>query len=118
MSQDGEVQSTGYRINDNASSVLLTPEVADAFTAVKMMPEGAAKKKALADLRARYPFRLPPRASLERDPDKSAALRLRDPDGHTRILLRVAADGTPSMQFLDATGKVIHQWPEAGAPGK
>jgi hypothetical protein len=42
---------------------------------------------------------------------------LRDPDGHTRILLRVAADGTPTMQFLDAARKVTNQWPETPAPG-
>jgi hypothetical protein len=53
------------------------------------------------------------RASIERDPDKSAALRLRDPEGRTRILLRVAADGTPTMQFLDASGNVLHHWPDA-----
>jgi hypothetical protein len=29
-----------------------------------------------------------------------------------RILLRVAADGTPTKQFLDAAGKVTHQWLE------
>jgi hypothetical protein len=29
-----------------------------------------------------------------------------------RILLRVAEDGTPEMQFLDALGKVTAQWPK------
>jgi hypothetical protein len=47
-----------------------------------------------------------PRTSIHRArPDKSAALRLRDPEGHTRILLCVSAGGTPTMQFLDAAGR-------------
>jgi hypothetical protein len=80
-----------------------------------MMLDGPEKQKAWKDLDAKYPSKLPARASLERDADKSAALRLRDPECHTRILLHVASDGTPTMQFLDASGKVTHQWPEAPA---
>jgi hypothetical protein len=38
-----------------------------------------------------------------------------EPDGHIRIRLKVAADGTPSMEFLDAMGKITHQWPESPA---
>jgi hypothetical protein len=63
-------------------------------------------------------MRLHARASLERDPNKAAALRLRDPEGRTRILLRVAADGTPDMQFLDASGTITHEWPDAGVESK
>ena len=109
--QEGDERGTSYQINDNATGTLLTPEVLSAFSAVKVMPDGPAKQRAWKDLLAKYPMKLAPRAALERAPDKSAALRLRDPEGHTRILLRVAADGTPSMQFFDATGKVTHQWP-------
>jgi hypothetical protein len=45
-------------------------------------------------------------------------LRLRDPEGRTRILLRVGADGTPAMQFLDASGKITHEWPGAAVESK
>jgi hypothetical protein len=115
--QDGQSRETGYIINDNAGDTLLTPEVFNAFSAVKAMPKGPAKDKAYSDLLAKYPVnKLPQRALLGRTADKSAVLFLRDPQGHTRIKLRVAADGTPSMQFLDADGKVTHQWPEGSAP--
>ena len=120
-SQDGDDRATSYQINDNASSTLLTPDIIGAWAAARSMPDGPEKQQALADLRAKHPSKLPPRASLERQPDKSAALRLCDPEGHTRILLRVAADGTPAMQFFDATGKVTQQWPETPIqpqPGK
>jgi hypothetical protein len=109
--QDGDDRETAYQINDN-STTLLTPDVFAAIDKVRSMPDGPEKKKARADLLARYPMRLHARASLERLSDKSSALRLRDPQGQTRILLRVAADGTPAMQFFDASGKVTHQWPD------
>lgn len=112
--QDGDDRETAYQINDN-NTTLFTPDVFAAIDKIRAMPDGPEKKKARADLAARYPMRLRTRASLERLADKSAALRLRDPQGQTRILLRVDADGTPSMQFLDASGKVTHQWPETAA---
>ena len=113
-SQEGDDRETAYQINDN-NTTLLTPEVMTAFEKIRAMPDGPAKDKARAEFAAKYPLRLHPRASLERDADKSSELRLRDPQGQTRILLRVAADGTPSMQFLDSSGKVTHQWPDTAA---
>lgn len=109
--QDGHERSSSYQINDN-NTTLMTPEVFSAYARVRAMLDGPDKQKAMADVMARYPMKLHARASIERDPDKSAVLRLRDPEGRTRILLRVASDGTPSMQFLDASGKVSHQWPD------
>lgn len=113
-SQDGDDRETAYQINDNGTT-LLTPDVFAAIQKIRAMPDGPEKQKALAAFSATHSMRLRPRAALERDPDKSAALRLRDPQGQTRILLRVAADGTPSMQFLDASGKVTRQWPDTAA---
>ena len=43
---------------------------------------------------------------LGRVNDKSAVLQLKDPEGRNRIVLKVAADGTPSIQLLDAIGHV------------
>lgn len=115
-SQDGQDRETAYQINDNASETLFTPEVLDAFSAVRAMPDGPAKQKARKDLFARYPVQLPQRALLGRLSDKSAVMLLRDPEGRIRIELRVAANGTPSMEFLDAAGKVTHAWPEVPLP--
>jgi hypothetical protein len=53
------------------------------------------------------------RIYLGRSKDKSVAMRFRDADGHDRIVIKVAADGTPSVQFLDAVGKIISQVPES-----
>jgi hypothetical protein len=56
--------------------------------------------------------------SVTRTKQQAAALRLRDPEGRTRILLRVGADGTPAKQFLDAFGKITHEWPDTGVESK
>jgi len=53
------------------------------------------------------------RLYLGRSSDKSVALKLKDVDGHDRIVVQVAADGSPVIQFLDAKGTVISQVPEA-----
>lgn len=52
------------------------------------------------------------RAHLGRNPDQSATLELKDSAGRDRIVIKVAADGTPTLQFLDQSGKVMEQFPK------
>ena len=52
------------------------------------------------------------RAYLGRKTDHSAGLELKDTAGRDRIVMKVAQDGTPSLQFLDEQGKVIAQFPK------
>lgn len=114
--QDGDERFTTYQINDNVGDTLITPEFTSALHAIKTMSDGPQKQAAIADFHKKYPpYALRKRASLGREVDKASVLRLCDPDGHTRILLRVAADGSPSMQFLDAAGAITQQWPVASA---
>jgi hypothetical protein len=114
--QDGEDRHAAIQISDNGSG-RITPEVLAAFAAVKSMPADTAehvaqKKKALAALLVKYPIVLHPRAYLGRDEDKGSSLRLADAQGKDRIILRVGNDGTPEMEFLDASGKVTARWPK------
>jgi hypothetical protein len=51
------------------------------------------------------------RIYLGRVDDKSAVLKLKDQDGKDRIVIQVAPDGTPTLQFLDADGHVMFQLP-------
>jgi hypothetical protein len=53
------------------------------------------------------------RAYLGQVGDRSVGLRLMDEGGHDRIRLRVNPDGSPVIQFLDASGKVTTQLPSA-----
>lgn len=117
MQQDGMTRNAGIRIWDNGSGHI-TPEVLAAASKVKALPMDtpehiAAAQKAMEELLAKYPIKEIPRAYLGRDREKGSSLRLNDAAGHNRILLRVAGDGTPEMQFLDASGKVTSQWPAA-----
>jgi len=49
------------------------------------------------------------RILLGRTDDRSVALRLKDDQGRDRIVIRVAPDGTPTLQLLDANGKVTNE---------
>lgn len=109
-SQEGPSRSSKIVILDNPASPL-TPAVMEEAERIKAMPHGPERAKAWEALKVK----LPPaaqRAYLGRTPDNDARLELSDQQGRTRIQLRVTADGTPTMQFLDAHGKVTHQWPE------
>ena len=56
------------------------------------------------------------RLQLGRSPDGSVGLNLSDGNGKTRIRLAVQADGKSSMQFLDANGAVVSEFPAARKP--
>jgi len=56
-----------------------------------------------------------PRLFLGQDPQHGLALDMKDKQGHNRIVLRVEPDGSPSLQFLDANGKVIGRVPAVPA---
>jgi len=51
------------------------------------------------------------RLVLGRSPDGSVGMDLHDTNGKSRIHLAVQADGKPSLQFLDETGKVTDEFP-------
>ena len=51
------------------------------------------------------------RVLLGRLQDSSSELALKDEKGRNRIVIRVAADGTPTLQFLDAAGKIVDELP-------
>jgi hypothetical protein len=41
-------------------------------------------------------------------------LKLKDVEGRDRIIIQVAADGSPVLQFFDESGKVVSQLPALG----
>lgn len=50
-----------------------------------------------------------PRLMMARAGDGSVSLGMKDRQGHTRILIKVAADGTPVIELLDPSGRVVSQ---------
>jgi hypothetical protein len=55
-----------------------------------------------------------PRVYVGRDVNRAAIIDLADPQGRSRIRMRVDSLGTPSLEFLDANGTVTARFPEAG----
>lgn len=84
----------------------LSPDVIDYFETIKAMPEGPAKQNAWADAEKKYPSGSN-RVILRKAGDNSAGLTLNDPAGHPRLRVKVAADGTPSIQMLASDGRVL-----------
>lgn len=77
----------------------------DLMARIRDLPE--AQQKAAKDrFRASHP-EPQQRLMMARLPDGSVALGLNDPEGRARIMLKVGEDGTPSIQMLDANGKVV-----------
>lgn len=50
-----------------------------------------------------------PRLMMSRAGDGSVSLDMKDQQGRTRILIKVAADGSPVIELLDPSGKVVSQ---------
>ena len=55
-----------------------------------------------------------PRITVARGDDGVAKISLRDALGHPRIVMGVAADGTSSLKFLDAEGKLLDELAPSG----
>ena len=81
---------------------------------IDKMSDSAAKAAALQRLyepRNGIPLRAT-RVYIGRDPSKSAALNLSDPNGKPRLRLRVDSLGKASIEFLDETGAVTARLPQ------
>lgn len=106
---DGEKQSESVVLVDRPNYPI--GELIDLTDRTKDMP----KEKRQAEIEQFLKSHPSPHARvyLGRAADKSAALKLKDADGKDRVIIQVAPDGTPSLQFLDASGKVVSQLPQA-----
>ncbi len=103
----GDSHTVYYGINDDTTRDPLTPELLAEYVRFKTMPQGPARDAERKRLRAEHPGGLISRGFFGRQADKSVSLRLKDQQGHDRLVARVAADGMPELQFLDANGKVV-----------
>jgi hypothetical protein len=74
-------------------------------------PQRDSAMRALQKLAADSGLTPAPRILIGRGSEKAATVRLNDPAGRTRILLRVDSLGTPTMQFLDPAGNVTYELP-------
>ena len=88
--------------------------VAERDSIMKAHPEGPARRAALqkwAEPRNGVPL-FAQRVYVGRDNNKAALVNLSDRNGKPRIRLMVDSLGTPSLEFLDETGRVTSRLPE------
>jgi len=115
---DGDSHRAYYRINDDTSRDPITPELAAEYERIKAMPQGPGRDAEWKRLRAEHPGGIISRGIFGSEPDKSVNLRLKDQQGRDRLVARVAPDGSPEVQFLDANGKVIRSIAAGSPDGK
>jgi len=106
-SSDGNSRNTYYVLNDDDRPYSLTPAYSAEWQRIKAMPAGPEHVAALKAWHAKYPGGIINRAYFGRDQDKSVSLSLKDQQGHERLVVRVAPDGNPLIEFLDGAGKVV-----------
>lgn len=104
---DGRRQS-GITISDRGNYPIM--DALQAFTSMQKLPP-AQQPAERAKFRASHPGDAP-RLYLGRSADRSVALRLMDEQGRDRLRVKVNADGSPVIQFLDDAGKVTAELPQ------
>lgn len=97
--EDGAQRRSGLIVTDRPDRSMDW----DRLDQIRRMPAGPAKDAAYAE----QAKGVAQRAWLGRQTDGSSQLVLRDGAGKPRLRLSVAADGTSSIAFLDAAGKVM-----------
>lgn len=104
---DGNARDTSLSINDDDTPWTLTPQVVSEWQQARAMPSGPERTAAMQAWHAKYPGGITHRATLARSDDKAVALTRRDQNGRARLIARVAADGEPTLEFLDEQGRVV-----------
>jgi hypothetical protein len=106
-------RQAGLAFSDRTTQPII--ELVAERDSIDKMPEGPAKTEALR--RFNMPIRdgvvrAAPRVFLGRDRSKASVLRLSDPMGRPRLIMRVDSLGVPQLEFLDDSGRVTARLPE------
>ena len=106
-------RQAGLTFSDRTDRPII--EFVNEMDSVAKLPDGPAKTAAMQ--RLRQPIRdgvvmAAPRVFIGRDRTKSSLLRLSDPMGRPRLVLRVDSLGAPQLEFLDDSGHVTSRLPQ------
>jgi hypothetical protein len=104
---DGE-RSAGLTVWDR--SELPLSDTVRALNAANALPSGPERDRAVQAARAAAPP-APRRLFAGKDTDRSAMVSLSDANGKPRLVMKVEADGSASIEFLDADGKTVQRIP-------
>jgi hypothetical protein len=113
--QDQLVQLVGADDKDGHTAGLVVGDRPDRSIAgdlvemqkIDAMP--AAQREALIAARTKSGYYGSTRIKVMREDDGAARISLRDALGHPRIVMSVTADGSSSLEFLDADGRVLNK---------
>ncbi len=105
--RDGDKKFSLLRMDDRGDYPIT--DALEALTRISKLPENQ-REPELKKFLETHPGDHP-RVILGRARDGGSILQLKDTEGHDRLVLRVAPDGTPKLQFLDAAGKVLSELP-------
>jgi hypothetical protein len=102
-------RSAGLHVWDRSDTSL--GDLVEKLNAANKIADPAARQAQVAKVRAEAPPG-PRRVFVGKNPDRAAVVSLADADGKVRLNLKVDADGTASLEFLDAAGKVVQRFPQ------
>lgn len=105
---DGQ-RNAGLTVWDRSDSRL--SELIEKLNQANALQDRAARDARLREIRAAAPP-APRRVFIGKTSDRSAAMTLADAQGKTRLSIKVGADGTAAIEFLDADGKVVQRLPQ------
>lgn len=120
--QDQLVQLMGVHDRDGHQAGLIVSDRPDRsvlqdlqeFSKIKAMPDTERGK--LMQERGKNAYYGATRITVARSDDGVAKISLRDALGRARIVMGVAGDGTSSLKFLDADGKVLNELTPTSKP--
>ncbi len=112
-SDNNGVRQAGLTFSDRTDRPII--EFVNEMDSINKLPDSPAKTEALR--RLRQPVRdgvvmAAPRVFIGRDRSKASLLRLSDPMGRPKLVLRVDSLGAPQLEFLDDSGRVTARLPE------
>ena len=107
-SESNGQRQAGLQVWDRSEQPL--SDLIKGLNAANALPEGAARDAAVKAVRAKAPPG-PMRLFAGKTPDRASQVGLADANGKPRLVLKVEADGTASIDFLDADGKSIQRIP-------
>jgi hypothetical protein len=112
-SENNGQRLAGLQVWDRSEQPL--SDLIRALNEANALPEGAQRDAAIKAARAKAPAG-PRRMFVGKNTDKSATVSLADAEGRPRLVLKVEADGTASIDFLDETGKPVQRLPTDRKP--
>jgi hypothetical protein len=114
-SQEGDVKESALEVWDSPNTPI-SAEFARQYATVESMPDGPDKlaaRKTLVQQHATEVGKLTRRVFVGRTRQDDAAVLLMDRNGKPRIRMAVDSTNTPSLEFLDDSGKVVYSVPKA-----